>query len=278
MPVQTTKKANIYFPDGAVVSVKEEGGGSYVDVGAIGSAVTAVLNYDVNQVETANAGKLDRQIRNMTISGGFTLINLEQASLERMGGGMFEVVTTTTTPSTTVSDQVIATGWTDLGIYNLELLDSSVSLRASAEPTLTSVTGSVDGALTVDDDYVISPDANSPSGYSIIMNLAGTNLTTTAQTVTIDYASVTPIADTKIYAGASTVTLDPYAMKFTHTDSDSNVRELELYAVNSDSGAFAFNFKGANEEGTETMEIAFTAELDTTLTSGRQLMVWSVDT
>ena len=77
MPVQTTKKTNIYFPDGALVSVSTDGGSTYFDVGAISTAITNTLNYDVNDFQTANAGELDRQIRNMTVAGGFTLINLD---------------------------------------------------------------------------------------------------------------------------------------------------------------------------------------------------------
>jgi hypothetical protein len=278
MPIQTTLKDYIYFPDGAKVSVKESGAGSYTDLGAISTAVTATLNYDINEIETANAGKLDRQAKNMTIAGGFTLINLDPAGVEKLGSGILEVVTTAATPTTTVSDQIISSGsWADKTAVNLSLLDSSVSLRATAEPTITSVTGSVDGALVADDDYSLVVDSNSPSGYSIVLNLAGTALTTIVQDVTIDYNSVTPVANTKVYAGSSTQVLSAYAMKIEHTDSNSLVRSLELYAVSTDSGGFQFNFKGANEEGVEEMPLAFTAQLDTTLTDGRQLMVWSVD-
>ena len=276
MPVQTTKTSNVYLPDGAKVSVKGANDADYLDLGAINSAVTATLNYDENQVETANAGKLDKQIRNMTIAGGFTLINLEPAGVDRLGGGMFTTVETAgTTVSSGIENQVIASGWTDKSIIPL-VLDNGSTHKLTAAPTITSVTGSVDGALTANDDYSIVPDSNSGSGYSIVLNLAGGTLTTVSQTVTIVYASFVPVASTTVYAGASTATLSSYAMRITHTDDNGNIRQLELYSVDPNSGGFQFNFKGANEDGVEEMPLTFTAKLDTSKTSGRQLMAWTV--
>jgi hypothetical protein len=278
VPIQTTKTEKIYFPDGAKVSVKASGDSSYFDVGAINSAVTATLNYDENQVDTANAGKTQKQIKNMTITGGFTLVNLDMEGVEKMGAGLFTRVVTTSSPDTTVANQVVSSGnYSDKGIINLSLVNSAGTvLRANSAPTITSVTGSVDGALAANDDYTIIVDANSPSGYSLVPNTAGTTLTTVAQDLTIVYTSVTPIADETLYAGSSTKLLTAYAMKITHTDDNGKVRELELPAVDSDSGGFQFNFKGANEEGIEEMPLTYTARLDTTLTNDRQLMSWRV--
>ena len=276
MPAQTIKK-NFFFPDGAMVSIKRPQDGSYFDVGAINSAVTAALSWDENQVETANAGKTDKQIKNMTIAGGFTLINLDPEGVEKMGGGVFTRQITAATPTITVDDQLIASGFVDKGLNALVLIDSDVALRTTTEPTIASVTGAIDGLLVEDDDYTIVPDSNSASGYSIVFNLAGTSLTTVGQIITIDFNSVTPIASQKLVAGTSTAVLTAYAMKVSHTDRAGAVRELELFSVDPDSGGFTFGFKGANEEGLEEMPLTFTSKLDTTLTDGQQLMSWSVD-
>jgi hypothetical protein len=69
-----------------------------------------------------------------------------------------------------------------------------------------------------------------------------------------------------------------YKMKFTHTDSASKTRVLELFSVESGSGAFQFNFKGAAEDGVEEMPLTYSAKIDTSLTDGRQLFAWSIDT
>jgi hypothetical protein len=276
MPIQTTKKTHITFPDGAQVAV--DTGSGYFDVGAIQSAVTQTLNYTENQTEGANWGKSDLQIREMTIAGGFTLVNLDPEGVEKLGAGMFERVTTAGTPTLTVDDQIIASGFTDKSNIALDLIDSNVYLKASAEPTLTSVTGSVDGALTADDDYTIVVDSSASSGYSIVLNTAGTILSTTAQTITIDYNSVTPIASQILYAGTSTKILTAYSMRVRHTDSNSKIRQVEMFAVNPNSGSFQFNFKGANEDGIEEMPLTYTAQLDTSRTDGRQLIAWTFET
>ena len=71
--------------------------------------------------------------------------------------------------------------------------------------------------------------------------------------------------------------MTPVQLKFTHTDANSLIREVELYSVYGNSGGFQFNFKGANEDGTEEMPIAFSGQIDTSRTDGRQLLSWVVD-
>lgn len=279
MPIQTLKKTNIFFPDGAKVSIKEKGAGSFTDLGAIQSAVISTLNYEENQVETANAGQLDKQIRNMTIAGGFTLINLEPDAVERLGGNIFNKDITTSSPTTGVDDQVLLNGfWVDKGINNIILIESTVKLKAFVVPTFTSVIGSVDGALVEDDDFSIIPDPNSFSGFSIVLNLAGTILTTIAQDITINFDSVTPVATTVLSVGTSTLILDAYAMRITHTDDNNKIRQLDLFSVDPNSGGFQFNFKGANEDGVEEMPVTYTAKLDSSLVDGKQLMSWTIET
>ncbi|MCP3683114.1 MAG: hypothetical protein GY861_10525, partial [bacterium] len=268
MPAQTTTTSNIYFPDGALVGVKAEGDGSYTDVGAISTAVTATLNWNENQFETANAGKTDKQVKELTIEGGFTLINLNPTGVQKLSGGLFEEVTVAGTSVTSIDNQVIASGAaSDVTPYSLVITETSADpLIVSSALVIASVTGATDGALTANDDYTIIDDAGSYSGKAIVFNTAGTNLTTMAQVITIVYTSVTPVASTTIYCGTSTYVLSSYAMQITHTDTDGKIRRLELYSVDPNSGGFQFNFKGANEDGTEEMPLTYTARIDTSLT------------
>ena len=283
MPVQTTKTSNIYFPDGALVSIMASGEGSYTDVGAIEQGVTATLNWDESQIETGNAGKLAKRIRNMTIAGAFNLINLEPASINRLGGGLFSITTTAASPTTDIPNQVIAAGWDDNVKYELIMKTSSTNdtkLRTTAKPTLTSVTldATSPESLVENSEYVIAADSNSYSGWSIQFIPANMSTgTPEANSITIDYGSNTPVAKTTINCGSSGVTLEAYAMKITHTDDNSLTRVLELFSVDGNSGGFAFNFKGANEDGVETMPLTFTAKIDSSKTDGQQLFAWSVD-
>jgi hypothetical protein len=279
MPVQTLKTANIRFPDGAKYSVKPAGESVYFDVGAISTAVTNTLNWEENFVNTANAGQLDKQIRNMTMAGGFTLIELDPVGVQKMSGGFLTTTDIDGTPFVDAPDQVVSSGsWADVTPIQLAPTTlAGAAVRASAL-VLTSVTGSVDGALTADDDYVLQSDPNSYSGYSIVVNTAGTNVTTIVQDITVDYGSITPIASTVVSGGSSTFVLQAAAHRITHTDDNGFIRQLDLYAVDANTGGFQFNFKGANEDGTEEMPLTFTARLDTTRTSGDQLFAWTTET
>lgn len=274
MPAQTTKTADVYFPDGAVVAIKEYGAGSYTDIGAINSAITMSFNFDENEVITANAATLNKQVKNPTVDGGLTLINLNNTDIVRLSGGMFSETTVAGTSVSSIDNQVIASdAASDVTPYNLVITETGASaLKVSSALVIASVTGSVDSALTADDDYTIIDDSNSPSLKSIVFNTAGTNFTTVTQTITIVYTSVTPVASSTVYAGTTTTTLNAAAIKVTHTDSNSDIdREFEIFSADPTSGGFQFNFKGANEDGTEEMPLTFKGKIDTSLTDGQQL-------
>jgi len=281
MPAQTTLTDYIFFPDGAQVAI--DTGSGFNDIGAISTAVQVALNYDVNEFETANAGKLQRQIRNMTMAGSFTLINLDIDRINELGGGMFSVVDTAASPVATIPDQDIAAGWVDENKYELIMYTSSTDstkLRMSTQPVLTSVTADPSGSpevLAEGTDYVICEDSDSSSGWSIQFISGNFDTASEGDLVTIVYDTNTPIASSTLYCGTSTQVLTAYAMRIRHTDSNSKVRELNLFSVNMDSGGFQFNYKGAQEDGVEEMPLAFTAQIDTSLTDGRQLFSWKVD-
>lgn len=284
MPVQTTSTENIFFPDGAVVGVKVSGDSVFTDVGAINSAVTATLNYTENQVETANAGKTAKQIKEMEIEGGFTLINLNPVGVEKLGGSLFTKVDTAGTPISTIPDKTVSAGWADQTRYPLDMVVSSsdsTPVRTTAAPTITSVTLDPSGTpevLAEDTEYIVVADTGSSSGWSIVFISA--NMTTGSPTtfdIEIVYGTNTPLANSIIYAGTSTTTLTAYALQITHTDSAGKIRRLDLYSVDPNTGGFQFNFKGANEDGVEEMPLTYTAKIDTSLTDGRQLLAWTIE-
>lgn len=283
MPVQTKKKANVFFPDGAKVQVQAQGDTEWYDVGAINSAVTATLNWTESTVETANAGTLDTRVSGMEMAGGFTLINLDPVGVGKMSGGALSIVEVPGTATTAIANQVlrgvVAGRW-----YTLELISNDTAEKTRtdgtkykiagtrlhlgagvAKPVITSVTAAA--ALTEDTDYTIIRD---DEGFKI-------KFVANADEVTIVYGSNTPVASTSVVGGASTVVLKPYAMRIEHTDDNGLVRSLELYAVYSGSGGFQFNFKGANEDGVEEMPLTFTGRLDISRDSGKQLFAWTVE-
>lgn len=280
MPVQTTKKDFIYFPDGCQVGVKRPGDGTYFDVGAISTATTGVMNWDENVFETANAGKLEKQIRNMTIASDFTLINLDPEGVEKLSNGIISRVITAGTPVVAIDNQVISTGnWADRMPVDVNVIETGANALKDSASTLVvaSVTASVSGVLAADDDYFLFQDSNSPSGWSIFFDTTGTATVALSEDITIAFTSITPVASTTLYAGTSTLVLVAYAIRFTHTDSNGKIRQLEIFSSEINSGGFAFNFKGANEDGVEEMPLSLTGKIDTDRTDNRQLMAWTVE-
>lgn len=281
MPAQTTISTHVYIPDGCKVSIKESGAGAYTDLGVIMSDVTASLEYDINKVESANAGVVINSIKNMKMTGGFTLGNLDPDNIVKIGGGIFSVTNTAASENSSIPDQTIAAGWALNTPYELIMYTSSsddTKLKMSSAPSLTSVTlnaGSPE-ALTVTSEYVVIADSNSYSGYSLVI-IGATTASPTTYSITVDYAANTPVASQTIYCGSSSVTLAASALKFTHTDSSDLVRELELFSVTPQSGGMQFNYKGATSDGIEEMPITFEAVIDTTKTDGQQLMSWTVN-
>jgi hypothetical protein len=276
MPVQTTQSTYIRYPDGCKVEYSLNGT-DFVDVGVINSAVTSTLEWDENQVNTANGGMLDKQIRNMRMSGAFTLINLNPTAVAALSGGALVATAVAGTELSDIPNQTIAaSSWTNMQrIPFAPTTAAGIPLRLGSAPAVTSITASTSGALAANDDYYIVADSSSFSGYSLQMYTGGTATVATTESVVIVYAANTPTASVTINGGASTFVLTPYVLRFTHTDSVAKTRSLTLWSVNQNSGGFQFNFKGANEDGVEEMPLSYTAMLDTSRTTGQQLFTWS---
>lgn len=278
MPAQTTQTQYVQIPDGAKVEIDD--GAGFVDVGAFNSDITATLNFDVNIINSSNAEIIKRSGKNMTMTWGGTLINLNPTGVSKFSGGLLTTEDTAGTAITTAADQTIAAGWVAMASIPIAATDptTGVALRFTAAPTLTSVDGDSTAALVADDDYFIQADPNSFSGYSILLNPAGTKGVATTEVITIDFASITPVEKVTLYGGASTFEFNTYQMRMTHTDDNGLIRRLNLPRVTPDSGGFQFNFKSSQADGSEEMPITCTADLDTSLANGKQLFSWEVET
>ena len=278
MPTQTTEKDYVYFADSAKVEIKTYGGATWTDIGVISGDITGVINYDEVRIDSANGDELDLHVKNIKAEGNFELINLKNANIVTLSGGLLTQVDTAASENTDIPDQTIAVGWDSTTRYELELQTSATDttpLNLSAAPTITDIilNHASPETLVANADYVIIADSNSYSGYSIIFigaNMGSVDPTT--YTITIDYGNNTPVATETLYAGTSSFTMTSYQMRITHTDSDSLTRGVEYYKVDNTSGGLQFNFKSANSDTVETMMINFIAKSDTSLSNGRQLL------
>lgn len=277
MPIQTTDKANIKRSDGAKVEYSTNSGSSWTDIGAIKGGIQFTHNYDENNIQTNNAGKLGKTYYNQTISGSFDWINASNSVMADLSCGLYTLTTTSNTPIDTPPNQTVAASWTDKGIINLDIETSSsdsTKIVAASEPTLTSVSGAATGPLTANDDYYLIPDSNSFSGYSIVPNENGTATVSNTEVLTINYALVTPVAGSTLSAGTSVVDASELMLRLTHTDSAGLTRILTIKNAEVDSGAFVFDFNEPGSGEVETIPISFTGTLDTDETDGAQLLTY----
>jgi hypothetical protein len=107
--------------------------------------------------------------------------------------------------------------------------------------TVNSVTGSTDGALIDEDDYLVVVDKNGVYGVAF-SDASATTLTTESQTMTIDY-DYTPSASVKRASGDKT-DLDHFMIKITTLNDDKAFYWVGLYG-NIKTG---FNFEYSKDD------------------------------
>jgi len=124
---------------------------------------------------------------------------LEPGDLSRIETLFKGIVSLTNTAGTPVAGatQLVASGFENRTNIRIENQNGDGS-----QPTIDSVVGSVDGALTENVDFVIAK--NGYGDWGIVPNTAGANLTTTAQTLTITY-DYTPNASRSISGGETKI-------------------------------------------------------------------------
>jgi len=284
---QTTKvsTAYIFIPGGSRVEVQESGAGSYTDMGSVDGDVNIALEWTDVKVQDNSAAILKNYKKDMKMTGSITLMDLDPAGIVKVSGGVITSVDTAASANTTAPNQVIAAGWAQNTLYDLEMetsaTDSTLLKMGATKPTFTSVTLDATGTpevLAEHTDYMVVK-SNAVSGWSIQFDTTAiSDVAPTTKTITIDYGSNTPVARNTLYCGSSTATFNAYKMKFTCNDSTGKARGLELYSVTTNSGGIAFGLKSALSDGTDTLPLSFTGEIDTTLTDGRQLFAWFTDT
>jgi len=284
MPIQTTLRDYMKIADGTKIQVKISGG-SYTDIGVVTGDTNATLEYDEFQEESANAGKSNLYVKNPTISGAFTLQNLNHENIANLASGLMTQVDTAASANSSIPNQTISASWSDNTAYELVMETSATDdtkLKMSVKPTLTSVTldpGDTAEALVEDTEYLIIEDAESYSGYSIVFMSDNMTLEDpTDYTIQIVYGENTPVARSTFHVGTSVQQLAPFSIKMVHEDSDELEYGIEIYECYTLSGSIQYMFKSAAESAFNEMPFSFRGVLDTDLTNGRQLYNYWEDT
>ncbi|MCP4395343.1 MAG: hypothetical protein GY804_13915 [Alphaproteobacteria bacterium] len=165
----------------------------------LGAADTLVMTETITPLdgEPDNAAKPSRAdgVAKQEIVVTGNLWENDPLKIAAIRGGI-DVVASTSGSAVSGASQVIASGSWGYDIP-FELLGQDADGTAQA---ITSVTGSVDGALTVRTDYVQSKNSNNKWGIAVTDS---TTVTTEAQTITIVY-DYTPASNVKVTTGGLT--------------------------------------------------------------------------
>ena len=270
MPNQTiTGTDQIVFGDGIALEVSTDNGSTFDNVGVMAGGATAAYNYNKIETETGNGGTLPAKATKETLVLSPTaLLSWNPEVWAKFSNGLFTYTNIAGTPVAGGTQLVASGDWS---------FDNGILLTGQngdgTEPTINSVTGSADGAGAADDF-----DLAKVAGGWVLTPRDGTNFTTEVQTLTIN-SDYTPSAGKKITAGSSSTVLERFVVRFRHYTDDALTtwdHQLLIYGVDMDSG-FTLGYKGANEDGVNDATVAFTANIDTTKSSGAQLFEMTVN-
>jgi len=253
--------------DGIQMAARIYGSGSaFTDLGVMANGFTSTFQTSSSEIEFGNKANPDKVHKNLKLQiSPSEFYTIKNSNLALLSGG---VITETVTAGTLVAgaEQTIDSGdWGYLSTIELTGKNSS-----GAVPTINSVTGGTDGALTVNVDYFIT---TAPGGWAIYF-VSGTNISTLAQDIVVD-TDYTPTASSVNKAGTSSITLNPIELQIRHyTDAALTTYDYELivYRCFVDAGSLVETKNGARSDTDfDTYTFTLTGECDDTRAVGDQL-------
>jgi hypothetical protein len=255
--------SNAVFPfDGYVVKVGDDPG-SLTSVGACDGDVSAALAYTINEIQNSGGQKITKQLKDFLITCDFTLMEFNVDRIVEMTGGLFNQADIAGTP-VAGGNQVVSSGnWS----YD-QLIELTGQNASGAQPTINSVTGSVDGALVLDTDYFV---VKTKAGKWAIYVIDSVTVTTEVQDITVN-SDYTPAAAKKMTAGTATLELTPKYVRFENVNDSGQTRYLDVYSADLGDAGFTFSFGSALNEGVNTTPVQLVGRIDTNRTNGDQLL------
>jgi len=270
MPTYATsvQHENQILMGSAKVEASVNGGGAWVDIGL---AKGVYMNEQIvfSKVQADNAPACKRRVSSHTVDVGFTLIELHLDTIDKLRGAELDTVTAVAAAEVLDAVQVVSSGnW----LYN-NFIEFTYQMGDGTCPSIDSVTGGTDNALTVVTDY--DTVKNGAGKWGIIVK-DSTAVTTETQTLTIQ-TDYTPAASNTFSTGGLTQ-IEDIDLKLTNTEYISTVEKtkyLWIYKAYLNSG-LEMAFKSSVDED-QAMEVPFKfeGELDTGRTAGDQLFIYS---
>lgn len=171
------------------------------------------------RVESDNRGTIINKVRLM---GRIEFDWLEAGNAEKMEVLFKGIITRTTNAGSAVSGatQALVSPFVANNFYEIEGQNND-----GTKPTINSLTGATDGALTEDDDFHIVQ--NAAGKWGIVMNTVsgGTNLSTLSQVCTLNY-DYTPAASQVLTGGTNQTATNRWAKIVGPSEDDSSLERI----------------------------------------------------
>ncbi len=251
---------SVHIPAGCTVKVGDSVG-ALTDLGVLKGDASIEITYDLVEVLGSKAESLVDIVKNMRANSSFELYQLHLPNLEKLLDGVATVTSQAGTLQSGV-DQVVASGaWAYDRFIPFENQNGDGS-----QPTVNSVTGGTDGALTEDTDYFIMKDQDGIWGLYVIDSV---NLSTESQTITIN-TDYTPAASKTLKMGAKSASLTAKIVEFSKTIS-SKVFRARLWKAKNESG-ITLAFPDSAGEEPASIPVSLIGRIDEDRSDGEQLI------
>lgn len=204
-----------------------DSGSTYTDLGILDSAVlTETITPLDGSPDNGTAPDILRGAAAQTIQVQANLWLWDLTKLQLLRGGIDTLTTTSGTPVASNVQTVTSGDWSFNSLILLEGQNADSTI-----PTINSVTGATDGALTLNTDYITYQDPNTSKWY--IQILDSITVTTESQDVTIN-TDFTPGTVQKFTTGGKSSVTRRFLRITNYTDDVANASD-------------ALNFTGINE-------------------------------
>jgi hypothetical protein len=227
---------------------------------------TYQANTDSVEIAFEDVGTVRNEVSDETVEISISAGQVLDLSLiSRLSGGLFSYETVSGTPVVGATQTLESGDWSYQRTALIENQNGDGSVIS-----ITSVTGSVDGALVEDTDYFITKLDG--AGWAVVL-IDSSTITTETQDMVIVY-DYTPSAQTILKRGGVKI-IDPIELAFqtiAKSQADGTDEYVTYYFYKCFSnGNIGHGFSPENEATPITMDLGFTAKKDINRTSGDQL-------
>ena len=265
---QTTENLTTEINGAIMLEVAEIGSDVWYDAGAVNGA-KFTENMQISKIESQNVS--DRYLTtDQTATIEFEQLEIMNDNVRQiLRSTLDNVVNTPATPVSAYNETVKSGSWNFNSPILLEKQNGNLALI-----TPTSITGGVDGVLTIDDDYFVGVN---DKGQTIITPVDGSNFTTESQDLVFVY-DYTPTASRKVTSGGMSA-VPEFQLRLTNTDPDNDGSERVLtwhfYRCQIGKG-YELEFKKYNDEDPRVSNpVSINALLDSSRPANDQLYFMS---